>query len=198
MTQMVISGNKFSRGQDDIVSRRWKTAKAVCVTKTGLEVAPGSKWYLNVNKTKQKGSKHQHIKKPACVTRTKELHKRQQQILWVPAVTKQPSHRGYPRMFLTHVITYLMKHIVILIKSENPNEWGQWERCPEQWNSKKAGKKRHIEYSWIVSRQDLNELKVKHKYLFSCDCSDIFDGLCSVNIKNEEKWLNNLHQISVI
>lgn len=64
--------------------------------------------------------------------------------------------------------------------------------------TQKGRKKRHIEYSWTVSRQDLNELKVKHKYLFSCDCSDILDGLCSVNIKNEEKLLNNLHQISVI
>lgn len=133
----------FSHGQDDIVSRRWKTAKAVCVTKTGLEVAPGSKWYLNVNKTKQKGSKHQHIKKPACVTRTKELHKRQQQIVWVPAVTKQPCHRGYPR---TVCFSLMLLHIwwnILLywLRAKTPMSEASEKDFQNSETQKKQGKK---------------------------------------------------------
>lgn len=92
----------FSRGQDDIESRRWKTAKAVCVTKTGLEVAPGSKWYLNVNKTKQKGSKHQHIINQPALQGQKSFIKDNSKLSEFPL---SPSN---PVIVVTHVCFSLM------------------------------------------------------------------------------------------
>lgn len=35
----------------------------------------------------------------------------------------------------------------------------------------------------------ISKYKVKYKYLFSCDCSDMLEALCSVDRKHEEKVL---------